>query len=143
IQASANQSSDPDGDRLSFSWDFGDESHTDTGIFVSHTYEKVGVYPVSVTVSDPNGGVSSSKQINVYVGNNVPKVSLRVDGNSTFYFPHKKVAYHVDVTNDRHHVDTSAVEVAIDYFNSPDKAALAVGHQRTKMNKGKALVASL
>ncbi len=143
IQASANQSSDPDGDKLSFSWNFGDDSHTDTGISVSHTYEKVGVYPVSVTVSDPNGGVSSSKQINVYVGNNVPKVSLRVDGNSTFYFPHKKVAYHVEVTNDRHHVDTSAVEVAVDYYNSPDKAALAVGHQQINMNNGKALMASL
>src|SRR5699024_4443162 len=86
---------------------------------------------------------SSSKKVNVYVGNSVPKVSLRVDGNSSFYFPGQKVAYRVHVKNGSHKIDTSAVEVAIDYFNSPDKAALAVGHQRTKMNKGKALMASL
>jgi len=44
-------SSDPDGDRLTYSWDFGDGA-TAQGEKVTHSYSKGGVYKVVLTVDD-------------------------------------------------------------------------------------------
>ncbi|MCP4171811.1 MAG: PKD domain-containing protein, partial [Fuerstiella sp.] len=46
---------DPDGDDLSYSWNFGD-STAGTGASASHTYASAGTYDVTVTVSDGYGG---------------------------------------------------------------------------------------
>ncbi|MDO8629540.1 MAG: tandem-95 repeat protein, partial [Phycisphaerales bacterium] len=50
---------DPDGDPLTFSWDFGDGG---TGASPTHTYAATGVYTVTLTVTDPFGasGVSQT-----------------------------------------------------------------------------------
>lgn len=46
-------SSDPDGDPLLFSWDFGDTTVvTDAGPAPSHTYEEAGIRDVCLTVTD-------------------------------------------------------------------------------------------
>ncbi|MDX6300560.1 MAG: hypothetical protein QOF53_1774 [Nocardioidaceae bacterium] len=51
----ASGSSDPDGDTLSYAWSFGDGT-TGTGVSPSHPYSAAGSFPVTVTVSDGNGG---------------------------------------------------------------------------------------
>ncbi len=48
-------SGDPDGDPLTHTWDFGDGAPPQTGVRVSHAYEKGGVYPVILTVDDNTG----------------------------------------------------------------------------------------
>jgi PKD repeat protein len=51
-------SSDPDGDALSYSWDFGDGNQA-TGKFASHTYQFVGAYKATLSVSDGLGGTAT------------------------------------------------------------------------------------
>lgn len=48
-------STDPDGTIVSYEWDFGDDSGTATGAIVTHTYQSVGTYTVSLTVTDDDG----------------------------------------------------------------------------------------
>lgn len=50
----ADGSSDPNGDRLTFSWDFGD-GHTGSGYTTMHTYATPDVFTVTVTVTDEHG----------------------------------------------------------------------------------------
>ncbi|MFG0261812.1 MAG: PKD domain-containing protein [Novipirellula sp. JB048] len=52
----ASGSSDPDGDYLSYVWDFGD-GNTDTGITTTHRYSAAGNYTCTLTVYDGRGGV--------------------------------------------------------------------------------------
>ena len=58
-------SSDPDGDVLTFSWDFGD-GNTGEGIRPNHFYESVGNFTVTLVVSD-NGNLSSTSETWVLV----------------------------------------------------------------------------
>jgi hypothetical protein len=50
---------DPDGDPLSFTWDFGDgERGVDAG--VAHVYHREGVFDVTLTVTDGRGGSATA-----------------------------------------------------------------------------------
>ncbi len=55
----ASRSSDPDGDKLTYTWDFGDGTTTE-GEVVNHSYSKGGSYNVNLTVDD-NSGSSCNK----------------------------------------------------------------------------------
>lgn len=52
VSFNASGSSDPDGDDLSYSWNFGDGSPTASGENVSHTFQDAGDFTVTLTVSD-------------------------------------------------------------------------------------------
>ena len=55
----AGASFDPDGDGLTYTWDFGDGA-TATGAQVAHTFASGGSFPVIVTVSDGTGLANGS-----------------------------------------------------------------------------------
>lgn len=57
----ASLSSDPDGDTLSYNWNFGDGS-TGTGVIVSYIYDTPGSYIASLTVTDGKGGSAQKTQ---------------------------------------------------------------------------------
>jgi YD repeat-containing protein len=65
--------SDPDGDTLAYSWDFGDGAAAGNGAEVSHLYAQGGVYTATVTVSD--GLATASAQAGIAI-NWPPVVSL-------------------------------------------------------------------
>lgn len=55
----ASPSTDPDGNLVSYSWEFGDGG-TATGVQVTHTYDGAGVFEVELTVRDDRDGEASA-----------------------------------------------------------------------------------
>ncbi len=75
--------SDPDGDNLTISWDFGDGQTAQDQTERKHTYQNSNVYTAKVTVSDGKGGTANdSVQITVTAKNNDPEVKLTADKTS-------------------------------------------------------------
>lgn len=93
VNFTAAASSDPDGDPLTFTWNFGDGSPVVTGMNVSHTYASNGIYNARVTVQDGHGGVAVSAPVKITPGESppaptivAPTVSLLYAGGDTVYF---------------------------------------------------------
>jgi PKD repeat protein len=53
---------DPDGNIISYSWDFGDGS-TGTGVIVTHTYLTGGNFTARLTVADNDGNIDSDSEV--------------------------------------------------------------------------------
>jgi glucose/arabinose dehydrogenase len=68
VRFDGSGSSDPDGDPLSYTWDFGDESPATNGVTASHTYTKNGLFDVRLIVDDQKGGINSAT-LTIRVGN--------------------------------------------------------------------------
>lgn len=62
VSFDAGASTDPDGDFLTYSWDFGDGSPAAAGVSVSHTYQRKGPYTAILTVSDGRGGQATASR---------------------------------------------------------------------------------
>lgn len=60
-------SSDTDGVIIQYQWDFGDGT-TDTGVHVTHTYTDIGLYTVTLTITDDLGGTDTDVTIARIVG---------------------------------------------------------------------------
>jgi thermitase len=68
--------SDPDGDSLTASWDFGDGGHAD-GMSVAHVYQSLGAYVASATVSDGVASVSVNISVTVTDALTIGRVKLK------------------------------------------------------------------
>lgn len=66
-------SMDPDGDALTFAWDFGDGSVAATAA-PSHLYATSGLFPVTLTVTDPSGALHATTTT-ATIANVAPSVS--------------------------------------------------------------------
>lgn len=53
------EGTDPDGDELTYSWNWGDSSPRDTGKGASHVYNREGEFRIELTVEDGRGGKST------------------------------------------------------------------------------------
>lgn len=71
VQFSGARSTDPDGDPLSYEWDFGDGSAPSKLADPMHTYMRAGTYVATLTVSDGRDGRDgrSSQAVTIRAGN--------------------------------------------------------------------------
>jgi glucose/arabinose dehydrogenase len=74
VQFTGDQSYDPDGDTLSYSWDFGDGSMISTEINPQHIFTVRGNYTTTLTIRD--GDLASSSRVVIYAGNTPPDVLI-------------------------------------------------------------------
>jgi glucose/arabinose dehydrogenase/PKD repeat protein len=75
VNFDGSESHDPDaGDTLSYRWNFGDGSptQTTTGAMTSHTYSTKGTYTASLRVRDNHGALSDPATVRIYAGNEAP-----------------------------------------------------------------------
>jgi PKD repeat protein len=74
VQFDASGSSDPDGDIVSYQWNFGD-GESDIGEVVGHTFLTTGEYTVTLTVED-NEGATAQAQITITAEEEFAEVTL-------------------------------------------------------------------
>jgi glucose/arabinose dehydrogenase len=75
VKFNARGSSDPDGDPLTYFWDFGDgQSSTLAEPF--HTYQKKGNFFSVLTVRDSKGAISQARSLKIVAGNNPPRATI-------------------------------------------------------------------
>lgn len=142
------EASDPEGDPITYVWDLGNgKTETTDSPSLTTNLDAVGDYEISVTGTDPAGLSGSSTKLPVYVGNVAPEVSIQIDGNQSFFFPGKKVAYQVIVSDADHPeaaTDTENLYIAADYIEGLDQAEADMGHKiMSEAMTGKALTQSL
>lgn len=139
--------SDPERDKLLYTWDFGNgETKQTTTPEVSYTFSKIGDYSITLEVNDPAKLNAKSSPVAVYAGNAAPNVSIEIKGNKSFYFPGKNVEYAVTVadSDDPSEPDMSSLFVSADYIESSDQAEATQGHQVISDNMiGKNMISTL
>ena len=59
VQVDASTSFDPDGDAMTYQWDFGDGTFL-SGMIASHTYAAAGDYTIKLTITDTDGEVATA-----------------------------------------------------------------------------------
>ena len=140
--------SDPEKDPITYTWNLGNgETKTTQEPTLTHTYNSVGDFEITVTANDPAGLTGASLPISVYSGNTAPEIKIAIDGNQSFYFPGKKVAYTVSVADQEDpsaNSDLSTLYVSADYISGVDLAEADMGHKvMSEAMTGKSLVQSL
>lgn len=136
VKLDAENAVDPDGDPITYVWNFGNGNKLETKEpHAEYTFSTAGEYPVFVDVTDDKGASSRTKMINVYAGNETPEVKINILGNQQFYFPGKQVRYEVSVTDKEDGsttagtLDASNLYIKGVYMEGRDKAAMSQGHQ--------------
>ncbi len=134
VKFDTNRSMDYDGDALTYAWNFGRGLPASTAANPTITFAKPGVYRPVLTVRDAAGN-TTTKTLEIKVGNDAPTVSVAVKGNRSFYFPNKAVDYEVSVSDKEDgtllggKIPAEDVAVTVDYLEGFDKTMLAQGHQ--------------
>jgi cytochrome c len=99
VDFSSAGSNDPDGDPLTFAWDFdGNGSYDSTEANPSHTYTAKGDFTAQLKVTDTTGE-SGYANIPITAGNTAPKVTIDFPVNGKLITFGDKIPYKVTVTD--------------------------------------------
>lgn len=136
LNLSSKGTMDYDGDSLTYRWSVVSEGKpelTSTNKNPEFTIENAGVYKATLTVTDTKGLLNSTS-VQVTAGNEAPTISLRVEGNQTFFFAGNTIKYQTTVSDKEDGVlgkgiPEDAVALSIDYLSEGfDYSALTVTH---------------
>jgi cytochrome c len=132
-------------DKLSYEWTFEKNQPVSTEANPSYTFQKDGIYPVLLKVTDPSG-MSSMDTLEIKVGNTLPQVAINTEGNNTFFFAQDTpLKYMVDVKdNEDKVIDKKKVQVTLNYIPKVASQQSITGHQQitSSYNLGKNLMAN-
>ncbi|AUH44093.1 PQQ-dependent sugar dehydrogenase [Streptomyces sp. CMB-StM0423] len=107
---SAEGTTDPDGDRVRYAWDFDGDGRTDsTDVSPSHTYAEDGTYKAALQITDSKGR-AAYKDVDITVGNQAPVVTLVKPADQQEFHFGDAVQFEVTVS-DEAAVDCSKVNV--------------------------------
>jgi len=109
VTLDAGASADPDGDALSYHWDFGDETEG-TGVSPVHTYAYRGTYGLSLSVSD--GALTSEAAGSVEVLDLLRARAFTSAGNKTIKLSSGKPAWCLELEPVGHSFAISDVDLA-------------------------------
>ncbi|WP_285474703.1 PA14 domain-containing protein [Actinoplanes sp. NBRC 101535] len=93
VTFSSAGSADPDGDPLTFAWDFGDGT-TGTAANPTHTYDEIGVYTANLTVTDSEGDTGVAVPLIIQVGI-APTLTIAVPADESAYRAGDVITYNV------------------------------------------------
>ena len=134
VTFSAEKSTDPDGEKLSFVWSF--PGYPDQkGETTTFTYKYPGEYTAELRVTDASGH-SDLRKVNIQVGNEKPLIDLTVAGNSQFYWENQTVDYRVRVSDREdgttaNEIAAERVSILLDLLPQGEDLALTeAGHQQ-------------
>ena len=130
VKVSAEGSSDPDNDKVTYLWHYGSKVKTTKEPTTTLQLTTAGDYAMYVEVKDDKGASTKSSPVSVYAGNEAPKVSIKLD-NGNMYIPGQPVNYKVMVNDkeDGTKIDPANLFVKVDYISGMDNAQV-VGHQQ-------------
>lgn len=125
-------------DELSYEWNFGDGgSSTDEN--PSYSYSEIGVYDATLRVTDTEGLTSEAK-LQIMAGNSPPEVSIKWDGNQSFYFDKDPISYEVLIKDEEDgNIDESKIAFSIDYLEGGFDL-IQMGHQEEELNIGETYI---
>jgi PKD repeat protein len=81
VNLDASASRDPDGDSLTYSWNFGDGT-TGSGKTTQKTYNSAGKFNIVLTLRDSRGA-TSTRTVSVFPGNTAPTPSITSPSSTT------------------------------------------------------------
>lgn len=148
VNFSSEGTLDYDGDALTYLWEFKNESAKMKPLKTANPsviFKKPGVYEAVLTVTDAVGN-SNKESVFIKVGNEVPSVSIALNGNKTFFFDNEKIDYEVKIKDKEdgtigNGISPEDVAVSINYLEGYDKTLLEQGHKANEsLVAGKRLI---
>ncbi|SDK26333.1 cytochrome c [Pedobacter sp. ok626] len=122
VRLSAEHSFDYDkGDKLTYLWQLANGSVLGKTQVLEHTFNKAGLYKVSLTVTDQKGEFQKTS-LEIKAGNEAPQVNVETNLNRTFYWANQEFTYAVKVNDKEDGVisqgskNAADVKVRFDYL---------------------------
>ena len=139
---------DPEGDKISYTWDLGNGVTKQTDVpQLDYTYTKPGDYKIILEAKDNQGAADKTMPLKVYAGNEKPEVTIKLTGgNKSFYLPGVPLGYAVTVTDgvNTAKVDPKRIFVEVSYIDGFKKAVSASQlEQGEPENSGKAIMLTM
>jgi cytochrome c len=145
VDFSAAQTSDPDGDAVTYELDIKGEIQKSGSTEFSYTFDKAGIYRPKLIATDSKGAKSIS-ELTIIAGNDPPQIDITIDGNSHF-IPGSSSNYNIvvidkeDGSSTDGKISSNRVLVTLDFHpEGYDMTKIAQGHQRSEL-PGKLLIA--